>query len=205
MFAVPAELVNGLGLRGGASGAEFNNATGHSSWRSRERGERFERPTDRQPMAQQKIDPAKEADIRRFLDLAGGTDAIKQVMDGMQANMKGSLVNSLPPGDYREQLVNLFFEKFRSKADTTHLIDLAVQVYDKYLSDDDIKGLIQFYSTPLGKKTLSVLPKVTVEMQSEGMQWGQTLGKDSMREVLAEHPELLKALQEAAKNNAAHQ
>jgi hypothetical protein len=159
----------------------------------------------RQTMAQPNIDPAKEADIRRFLDLAGGTDAIKQVMDGMQANMKGSLVNSLPPGDYREQLVNLFFEKFRSKADTTHLIDLAVQVYDKYLSDDDIKGLIQFYSTPLGKKTLSVLPKVTVEMQSEGMQWGQTLGKDSMREVLAEHPELLKALQEAAKNNAAHQ
>jgi hypothetical protein len=158
-----------------------------------------------QPGAQQKIDPAKEADIRRLLDLAGGTDAIKQVMDGMQANMKGSLVNSLPPGDYRGQLVNLFFEKFRSKADTTHLIDLAVQVYDKYLTDDDIKGLIQFYSTPLGKKTLSVLPKVTVEMQSAGMQWGQTLGKDSMREVLAEHPELLKALQEAAKNNATHQ
>jgi hypothetical protein len=146
-----------------------------------------------------KIDPVKEADIRKLLDLAGGTAAINQVMDGMQANLKSSLANSLPPGDYREKLVNLFFEKFRAKADINQLIEISVQVYDKYLSDEDVKGLIQFYSTPLGKKTLSVLPKATVEMQTAGFQWGQNLGRESMREVLLEHPELTKALQDAQK------
>jgi uncharacterized protein len=140
------------------------------------------------PTTPPKIDPAKEADIRQLLNLVGGTAAINQVMDGMQTNMKASLANLLPPGAYREQLVNLFFEKFRSKADISQLIDIAVQVYDKYLSDDDVKGLIQFYSTPLGKKTLSILPKVTVEMQNSGLKWGQDLGRESMQEVLASIP-----------------
>jgi uncharacterized protein len=152
-----------------------------------------------------KIDPVKEADIRQLMELGGGSAAINQVMDGMQANMKASLVNSLPPGDYRGQLVDLFFEKFRAKANISQLMDIAVRVYDKYLTDEDVKGLIQFYSTPIGKKTLGLLPKITVEMQTDGMQWGENLGRESMREVLLEHPELTKALQDSQKGAAPHQ
>jgi len=144
------------------------------------------------------IDPAKAAAIKQLLDLAGGTATINQVMDGMQQNMKSSMSNILPPGDYREKLVDLFFEKFRSEANTQQLLDIAAQVYDKYLTMDDIQGLIKFYSTPLGKKTLTILPKVTIEVQSQGMKWGQNLGQKAMREVLAEHPELAQAMQEAA-------
>lgn len=147
------------------------------------------------------IDPAKAAAIRQLLDLAGGTAAINQVMDGMQQNIKSSMSNLLPPGDYREKLIDLFFEKFRSEANTQQLLDIAAQVYDKYLTIEDIQGLIQFYSTPLGKKTLTILPKVTIEVQSEGMKWGQNLGQKAMREVLAEHPELVQAMQDAANKN----
>jgi uncharacterized protein len=144
------------------------------------------------------IDPAKAAAIRQLLDLAGGTAAINQVMDGMQQNMKSSMSNMLPPGDYRAKLIDLFFEKFRSEANTQQLLDIAARVYDKYLTMDDIQGLIKFYSTPLGKKTLTILPKVTVEVQSESMKWGQDLGQKAMREVLAEHPEFVQAMQDAA-------
>jgi hypothetical protein len=151
-----------------------------------------------QPGPATAIDPAKAAAIKQLLDLAGGTAAINQVMDGMQQNMKSSMSNILPPGDYREKLVDLFFEKFRAEANTQQLLDIAARVYDKYLTMEDIQGLIQFYSTPLGKKTLTILPKVTVEVQSEGMKWGQDLGQKAMREVLAEHPELVQAMQDAA-------
>ena len=110
----------------------------------------------------------------------------------------------LPPGDYRDKLIDLFFAKFRSKADLQVLVNLAVRMYDKYLSEEEIKGLIQFYSTPLGQKTLSVLPKLTVEMQSESMKWGEELGRQSMIEVLSEHPELRKALEDASTNAKPH-
>ncbi len=148
---------------------------------------------------QVKIDPAKEADIHRLLDLAGTKTAMTQIMDGMEKNIRPLMTSSLPPGDYRAKLIDLFFEKFQdhSKAEMQQLLDSAVPLYDKYFSHEDIKGLIQFYQTPLGQKTLSVLPKLSTEIQGEGMKLGEKLGRESMMEVFSEHPELQKALEEA--------
>jgi hypothetical protein len=152
------------------------------------------------PATPSKIDPAKEAAIRQLIELTGGTAVVNQAMDGMQKNMKPMMANIFPPGEYRDKLIDLFFEKFRSKADTQVLVNLTVQTYDKYLTEQEIKGLIQFYSTPLGQKTLSVLPKLMVELQGESMKWGEDLGRQSMMEVFSEHPELRKALEDAQKS-----
>src|SRR5690242_1980801 len=90
----------------------------------------------------QKIDPAKAADIRRLLELMGVKTIAQQMMDAMAKDLKPMMVNSLPPGDYRDKLVQLFFEEFQSKADAQQLIEMAIPSYDKYLADDEIKGLI---------------------------------------------------------------
>jgi uncharacterized protein len=152
------------------------------------------------PATQSKIDPAKEADIRKLLDLAGTKALVVQTMDSMSKGIKPLLTNSLPPGDYREKLVELFFAKFTAKADVQHLLDLAVPVYDKNFSHQEIRSLIEFYQTPLGQKTIAALPKVTAEMQEQGRKWGEELGKQCMLEVLAEHPDLADALNAAAQN-----
>jgi len=147
---------------------------------------------------QSKIDPAKEADIHRLVDLAGTKTAMTQIIDGMEKNMRPWVTGSLPEGDYREKLVDLFLEKFHDHliAEIPQLVDSAVPLYDKYFSREDIKGLIRFYETPLGQKALSVLPKLSMEIQAEGMKLGEKLGRQSMMEVLSEHPELQKALED---------
>ena len=145
------------------------------------------------------IDPAKEADIRRLQEVAGIKSKMTEIMAGIQKNMKPTLMNILPPGDYRETLIDLFVEKFsaRGNVEFPKLLDAAIPVYDKYFSDEDIKGLILFYQSPLGKKTLSVLPQITIEMYTQGQQLGEKIGRETMEQVLSEHPELAKALQDA--------
>lgn len=151
------------------------------------------------------IDPAKEADIRQLLEVTGAKSLMMQVMSSMETNLKPALTSSLLPGDYRAKLIDLFFDKFMARAsvEMPKLVDAAVPVYDKYLSDEDIKGLIRFYQTPLGQKTLSVLPQVTAEMQAQGEKLGQRLGREAMMEVLSEHPDLAKALEDA-RTGASH-
>lgn len=144
------------------------------------------------------IDPAKEADIRRLLDLAGTTTLVDQMMDRTVQSLKPVMTNSLPPGDYRVQLIDLFFEKFRSKFSTRALLDSAVGRYNENFSDEEIKGLIDFYQTPLGRKMTTVLPSMMAELQGDGQKMGQEIGRESMIEVLQEHPELAQALHEAA-------
>ena len=146
-----------------------------------------------------KIDPEKEAAIRRLPEVSGAKAAANQTVTGMMENMKPLLLQSLPPGEYREKLLGLFFEKFKTKLDVQQLVDLAIPIYDKYFTLEEINSLRQYYQTPIGQKILMVLPKVVTEMQSQGMKLGQKLGQESMREVLNEHPDMMQALQEADK------
>lgn len=143
-------------------------------------------------------DPVKAADIQHLLEVTGMRSLMQQTMDGMEENIRPNLERSLPPGDYRAKLIDLFFQKFHAKLTIQEFLDMAAAAYDKYLSDDDIKGLTQFYQTPLGQKTLTVLPKLTIELQSEGAAKGEEAGRDAMSEVLLEHPDLAKALQDAS-------
>ena len=144
------------------------------------------------------IDPVKEADIRRLMDVVGTRNLMAETMDNMEKNLRPTLTASLPAGDYRAKLIDLFLEKFamRSHDLIPKLIDMAVITYDKYLTDDDVKGLIAFYQTPIGQKMNSVLPKIVIEMQTQGQKLGEQEGRNTMMEVLAEHPELVKAMAE---------
>ena len=146
---------------------------------------------------QKKIEPAKEADIRKLLKVTGTAALLEQTMQTMEKNVKPMMTQALPAGEYREKLVDLFFDKFHAKLDLQKFLDLAVPIYDKYLSDEEIKGLIQFYQTPLGQKALKALPQLTEELGEAGRKMGETLGRESMMEVLAEHPEIEKAMEAA--------
>ena len=154
-------------------------------------------PPSSAPAAEKKIAPAKEADIRKLLQLTGTSALMQQTMDSMDKSIKPMMINSLPEGDYRQTLIDLFFEKFHAKLDTQKLLDLAVPIYDKHFTDADIKGLIQFYETPLGQKTVKALPQITAELTDAGRNMGATVARDSMLEVISEHPELQKAMEDA--------
>jgi hypothetical protein len=155
-------------------------------------------PATRQDASAKKIDPAKEAAIRKLFEVQGTAKLMQQVIASMSTSMRPMLMNSLPPGEYRSKLIDLFFEKFQSKIQVGMLVDLAIPVYDKYFSKDEIERLTQFYQTPLGQKFLSVQPKVISETQAESMKIGQDIGRQAMLDVFEEHPEMKKALEEAA-------
>jgi len=153
---------------------------------------------------QTQVQQDKQADISRLLEITGSGPIATQSMDQMEKTIRPMVTDALPPGEYRAKLVDLFFEKFRSKRDPANLMNLVIPIYEKYYSDEDIRGLIQLYQTPLGKKMLSTLPNVMAESQAAGTKWGEQIGRESMIEVLTEHPELQKAMEEAKNNAQSH-
>jgi hypothetical protein len=145
-----------------------------------------------------KIDPVKAGDIQRLMDVAGMRKILTDTMTGMLVNVRPTLEKNLPPGAYRDQLIDLFLERLKTKMNVQQFIDLGFEAYDKYLSDDEINALTAFYQTPVGPKTLTTLPQMLVELQSKGRQIGEKAGRDAMNEVLTEHPDLAKAIQDGA-------
>lgn len=150
--------------------------------------------------AQAAIARDKQANIRRLLELTDAGSVATQAMDEMEKTLRPMMIDSLPPGDYRDRLVELFFQKFHEKRDPDKLLDLMVPIYDKYYTADEINALINLYQTPLGKKMIAALPKILAESQAAGGEWGQELGRQCMREVLEEHPEMQQAIMQAKRS-----
>lgn len=150
------------------------------------------------------IPPAKVQDIRTLLELAGTKARMQQVMGEMEKTMRPLMTNALPAGDYREKLIDAFFVKFHAKLDLQPLLDQAVVSYDRHFTQEEIKQLIQFYGTPVGKKLTDATPQITSEMMAQGQRLGQDLGRVAMLETLAEHPDLEKQLEEAGQAAKQH-
>ena len=144
------------------------------------------------------MDPKKEAAIRNMFEVTGMIKIMQETISSMVAQMRPVMMTSLPQGEYREKLVDLFFEKFKTKLDLNRLLELAVPIYAKYYTTEEIAQLTEFYKTPIGKKSLAVTPKTMSEMQAAGGKMGEEIGRQTMMEVLAEHPDLAKALSDAA-------
>lgn len=155
-------------------------------------------PAESQTVDLSRIDPAKVANIRILQELRGDKRNAVQVMDTMLNSIRPLMSRSLPPGEYRDKLIDLFMQRIRTMDLAQQILDAAIPIYDKYLSDDDIKGLIQFYQTPVGKKLTSVTPMMTAELQSVGEKRGQDAGRQAMLQVLAEHPDVAKALEDTS-------
>ena len=55
-------------------------------------------------------------------------------------------------------------------------IEQMIPIFHKYLTHEEIKGLLTFYTSPLGKKATSVLPMMAQEGMQVGQRWAKTLG-----------------------------
>lgn len=65
------------------------------------------------------------------------------------------------------------------------LIEMLVPIYEKHLTIDDLKGIIAFYETPVGKKYAAQTPIITTEAMQAGQEWGMKIGADFMEKMKA--------------------
>lgn len=116
---------------------------------------------------------SKRQDIIKLLELTNTRLQAAQMFDLMLPDLK--LIAPDAP--------LTFWVMFKSKLDIDGLVDLTIPIYDKYFSHDDIKQMIQFYESPIGKKLLDVTPEITQESYYIGQEWGQKLALDALKEL----------------------
>ena len=142
------------------------------------------------------LDPAKEAKIRELMDVTGTKNLGEQLLRASMEQLRASVAGAQPQNARAQQMVELFLERFRKRFDPNALTEVMIPIYDKHLSDEDLKGLLEFYRSPLGQRTLKALAAVVREAQAAGFALGQQAAEAAMRDVQTEHPELLPGAKE---------
>jgi hypothetical protein len=127
----------------------------------------------------------KQSDARTLLELSGGAEALESVLNSstLETQLRGTLNPAAAPPDRRaflERFISEFSKEFTAEAikRRTELFELVEKSYEKYYSSAEMRQLIEFYRTPLGKKLAATAPKITVDMMDAGRKWGENLGRD---------------------------
>lgn len=136
------------------------------------------------------IDRVKEADIRSLMELVGARDMVQDVADNAIQQSREKLVATVPNNSKGQAFVNAFATSYQKKFDTDQVTDQLVGIYDKHFTDDEIKGLLQFYGSPLGQKVAAEMPKVNREIQAAVRSTSGKTAREALAEVKQRYPEV---------------
>jgi len=118
----------------------------------------------------------KNDDILKLLRISGSDKLAEQMMDALIPQFK-QLVPGIP---------DVFWTKVKQKLNSDDLLYACIPAYNKYYTHDEIKQLINFYESPLGKRLVEVTPLLTQETMAIGQKWGEKLGQDIVIELMNE-------------------
>ncbi|WP_193196871.1 DUF2059 domain-containing protein [Nostoc sp. MG11] len=118
----------------------------------------------------------KTNNIRQLLKITGSENLSRQIM--LQ------LVDTLKP--QYPQVPQKAWDTFLAELKPNELMNELIPVYAKYFTNEEIKQMIAFYETPLGKKTISVLPQISQESAEIGQKYGIAAAKRALQKLEAE-------------------
>jgi len=135
------------------------------------------------------IDPAKGADIRALLELVGAHDQIQDSMTNSAEQYREKLLTSVANNGKGQSFVNLVVSGYEKKFDVDQVNEQLVAVYDKHYSADEIKGLLQFYGSPLGQKVAAEAPHIAREIQETTRAASAKAVNEALAEARQQDPE----------------
>lgn len=134
------------------------------------------------------IDPAKDADIRALLELVGARDQVQDSVRQSAEQYRERLLATVPNNEKGQVFVNTAIDEYEKKFDVDHVNEQLVVLYNKHYTAEEIKGLLQFYGSPLGQKVAAESPKIFHEIQETTRAEATKAVKDALQEARQENP-----------------
>ena len=168
-------------------------------------GEQAARATQKPTTPAAKIDAGKEADIRQLMEVTGVNGLGEQLMTAGIAQFRANVLEARPDDPRAKQFADAFAARFQKHFDPHSVIESVVPIYDKHLSSEDLRALLEYYKSPFGQRMLKVLPELARDSQLAGLSLGQKAADEAMEDLKGEYPEFVQAQKEEEKHSGPEQ
>jgi hypothetical protein len=135
-------------------------------------------------------DPVKDADVRSLTELIGVKEQVQDSVKNSAEQTRDKLLATVTNDNKGRAFVNAFSRDYENKFDVNQVTEQIVGIYDQHFTDDEIKGLLQFYGSPLGQKYASEMPKIAREIQIANREAGSKAARESLQNVKNQYPEV---------------
>jgi hypothetical protein len=116
-------------------------------------------------------------DAKRLVEATGVVDRELRQMEPLLARMRQQMPN-VPEKVWKEVET-----EFRRLFTRETIIDMYAPVYSRHFGPDEVRRLLVFYNSPVGKKLVSETPMIEIEVFLDGVRRGTNLG-EKIREML---------------------
>jgi TonB family protein len=136
------------------------------------------------------VDPQFRADVMKLLEVIHYREFSMQVAKQSLESTRAQRERSFPDLPNKKALVDAYEEKILLLLQSPELDNKIVAIYAQYLSDEEVKSLVQFYETPTGQHFSSVEIELGNDLGEAAIQLGREHIAEINKEFCGEHPEL---------------
>lgn len=115
------------------------------------------------------VDNSYKESLKKMLQANGSEESFKVAIKQMIGMFKQQRLN-VPDAFWTEM------EQEFLKTSIDDITDMLLPVYQNHLTESDIKEIIEFYQSPVGKKFADKTPLIMQESMKVGEQWGMKIG-----------------------------
>jgi len=145
----------------------------------------------------QPIDAEKRAAIVQLMQLTQESKLSDGVIQFITTRVRSTVSRSLQP-DRLPKFMDGFSQKLAASNVPTSVSDAVVRIYARNFSTEDLRGLIQFYESPLGQRAMKALPDVQRQSEAAGLEIGRNAAIGVLNSMTDEYPEIKALLQPPA-------
>ena len=116
-----------------------------------------------------------ERDSRRLMEVSGAT---RNALAGLEHGL--ALERRINPN-----LPEEFFDEFRKAANSEDFEKVFAPIYADTFTHEEIKALIAFYESPLGRRLVAATPGLIQRCTLAGQAWGAATGARIMKDLAA--------------------
>lgn len=129
------------------------------------------------------VTPEKDQDLRQLMELLDVSAMPEQMAEMMITGVIAQERKRIPnmPKNV-EQVISTTIRSVVLK-EAPELFEMVEPLYDKYYTHSEIKELIKFFSSPIGRKYNAVVQPMMQDIIPIAQKWGAKIGPIAAREV----------------------
>ena len=118
-----------------------------------------------------------EAKVRKMLELTGAVENFNITVTNMLEVQKETHMGALGKEFFNQM------EAEMKEVGIEKLVPMLVPIYEKYLTEEDLDGIILFYESEVGRKLIQKTPSILQDAIDVGEEWGEKIAKEIINRI----------------------
>jgi uncharacterized protein len=131
------------------------------------------------------MDQEKHRDIEKLVQMTGTLQNATAVLDRLLPQMIDLIRKANP--EIPQQVLDLLAKDGKDEFHKAlpELVEPIIAIYDANYSADEVRQLLAFYQSPLGRKMIDRTPQITQQSIAVGNVWGTNVGERVAQRIRA--------------------